>query len=191
MEKIKKISLLLVVLIIGSICVSTKIYAAVACTGTLSASSNIEPGNEITVEIGVSNISGDKGIMSVEGKVTYDSNVLKIKETKSIGNWALSFNSNNGKFYADRNGTTASEIYTKNNETIFRITFETSKSYTGDTTINLTNFVGSDGSEDGNITSASKRISIKKNEEQGGNQGGNQGGSQGGNEGGNQGRKWH
>jgi len=186
MEKIKKISLFLALIIIVSMCFQMNIYAATTCSGTLSSSSSsVEPGSEITMEIGVANISGDKGITSVEGKVTYDSSAFKIKETKSVGNWALTFNSNTGRFYADRNGTTVEEVYTKSNQTIFTITFEANNNYTGDATVNLTNFVASDGSADGNTTSASKRISVKKNEEQGGNQGG----SQGGNEGGNQGRK--
>ena len=185
MEKIKKISLFLVLVLILSICFYTKTYAALSCSVSMSASSNeVTEGNEFTVSIGVNNIQGDKGVIIYGGTVEYDKNVLTCTGKSGAGEWAPSFNKENGKFVADRDNG-----FAKSNETVLKLTFKVNDGASGSTTITVKDALASDGTEDKSAGTAKTTISIKakdngnkdEDKDQGTNQGGNQGGSTSGN----------
>ena len=182
MEKIKKISLFLVLVLILSICFYTKTYAALSCSVSMSASSNeVTEGNEFTVSIGVNNIQSDKGVIIYGGTVEYDKNILTCTGKSGAGEWAPSFNKENGKFVADRDNG-----FAKTGETVLKLTFKVKEGASGSTSITVKDALASDGIEDKSAGTAKTTINIKSkdsgNKDEGENQGGNsnQGGSNSG-----------
>lgn len=187
MENLKRVSVILLVTLLLCMCFQFKVYAAISCSPTISGTSEVEQGAEFTVDIGVGNINGDYGVVTVGGYLEYDKSALTLKKSSSIDGWSRALNTENGKFTADREGTSSSDIYAKSNEGIIRVTFVANEGYTGNTAIKVNGFVGSDGRGDSSTSSSSKTITVKAKSQDNGNQGGNEGGSQGGNNSGSQG----
>lgn len=67
----------------------------------------VEPGEEVTVEIKLSDIDmGEKGINVVEGKLEYDKNFLEMQKFEDNNEWRIIYNSGEGelkgKFLIDK-----------------------------------------------------------------------------------------
>ena len=83
MKSLKILSLVLVLMLILCMGIPTKIYAVISCNPTINLSkTNITQGDEITIQIGVGNISGDYGVIAVGGTLEYNSEVLTITSVK-------------------------------------------------------------------------------------------------------------
>lgn len=183
MERIKKISWILVLVLVLSINFLPETYAKISCKTSMTCSAEVKQGEELEVTIGVANIQGDNGVIIFGGTVEYDKNVLTYIGKSGEGNWSVSYNNSNGKFVADRD-----EGFATSNETVLKLKFKVNDNATGSTTIAVKNAAVSDAKEDKDTGGASKTISIKaketdkdNNQNQGGNS--NQGGSQGSNQG--------
>ena len=175
MEKIKKISLILVVLL--TICLYQKTYATLSCNPSITSTLEVTEGEEFEVSIGINNIQGDRGVLIFGGTVEYDRKVLTCVEQNGEKNWSLSYNDANGKFVADRNNGFATS-----NETVLKLKFKVNENATGKTTITVKETAVSNAKELIDTGVVSKTISIEDKEDEDENQGGNENqGSQGGN----------
>lgn len=99
MEKIKRISVILLIVLMFSMCFQLKVYAAVSCSPTITGTGEVEQGSEFTIDIGVGNISGEYGVVTVAGFLQYDKNALTLKKTSSIEGWSRALNTENRKVY--------------------------------------------------------------------------------------------
>lgn len=181
MEKIKKISMILMLILILSIGFKHETYARIDCITNVTTSLEVKQGEELKVTIGISNIQGENGVLILGGRIEYDKNVLTLTERNAEGAWSLSYNKSNGKFVADRN-----DGFAKTNENVFTLTFKVNENANGNTTITVKDTAVSDANEEKTIGGTSKTVTIKakntNNPSEGNNQGGNQGGN--GNQGG-------
>ena len=173
MKKIITISLIMLVLV----STLTNIHAA-SCTVTLQPSNGkVESNKEFTVDVNLSNIQDEKGMITFTARLEYDHTNLTFKKIEGQNGWNPAYNEENGKIAAERAGG-----YTKDNETVFTVTFLANGAVNANPNITLTDIVFSNGTEDIDVTIASTTITIIEVENQGGNQGENQGGNQGGNQ---------
>lgn len=72
---------------------------------------SLSKGEEFTLDIYVSNIDLDQGIMSVSGKISYNSKVLEpiTSNDTTYNGWTISWNTSNGVILIDRGNGTSSE----------------------------------------------------------------------------------
>lgn len=178
MKKVIKISAVLLILF----SVLTSVYAA-SCTITVQPSnSKVETNKEFSVDVVLSNIQDEKGMITFTARLEYDYTNLTFKKIEGQNGWNPAYNEENGKIAAER-----ADGYTKSDETVFRVTFLANGAVNETPKITLTDIVFSNGKEDIDVVAASTTVTIIDSDsgDQGGDQGGNQGGDQGGNQGGN------
>ncbi len=180
MKKVIKIGAVLLIML----SILTNAYAA-SCTITVQPSnSKVETNKEFSVDVVLSNIQDEKGMITFTARLEYDHTNLTFKKIEGQNGWNPAYNEENGKIAAERAGG-----YTKSDETVFRVTFLANGAVNETPKITLTDIVFSNGKEDIDVTAASTTVTIIDSDSgnQGGNQGGNEGGNQGGNQGGNEG----
>lgn len=161
MKKIITISLIMLVLV----STLTNIYAA-SCTVTLQPSNGkVESNKEFTVDVNLSNIQDEKGMITFTARLEYDHTNLTFKKIEGQNGWNPAYNEENGKIAAERAGG-----YTKDNETVFTVTFLANGAVNANPNITLTDIVFSNGTEDIDVTTDSTTITIIESGNQGGNQ---------------------
>ncbi len=155
MKKIVKISLVLLV-VIGIV---TNVYAS-SCNVSLQPSkSEVKQNEEFVVDVVLSNIQDDKGMITLTATLDYDRNNLTFVKIDGQNSWKPSYNEENGKIAAERNE------YTKNNETIFKITFKVKEKSQQSVGITLKDIIFSNGDQDIDVTNATTTLLLANNEE--------------------------
>ena len=151
----KKVSLILIVLtlfyMIGNV------YAATTCNINISTTkTEYSKNEEIAVQVNISNIQSEKGIIAFGATLEYDKDSLTLEKIEGQNGWSNpSLNSGNGKFAMDRSeGTT-------NNETILKITFKVKEEAKQNLSINLKDITVADGTAPINISDTKANITIK------------------------------
>lgn len=157
----KLISASLVVLLI-LICLTTSVYAAPECNVSIvSAKSEFEKGEEFTLDVNISEIKSERGIIALQGTLDYDKDSLELKKMEGQNNWVtpvkdVSYNEQNGKLVMDKNGLA------KNDETILKITFKVKENAKKDLTVSLKDISISDVTTPLEIPVVSKNITVKE-----------------------------
>lgn len=180
MNKIKKINVVLIMIVLIICMFANKAYAELNCNVVLSTSNNKVTYNEtFNVYISISNLQTTKGIVAIGANLSYDTDSLSLVDIKGENSWSDPFyNSLNGKITSFKNKLSTS------NENVFKITFEVNEKGKARNSawVKISNFEISDGDEEKNCGGNSINIAIGEldngNSEENNNQGGN---SQGGN----------
>lgn len=165
MKKVEKIILLVLV---ATICMASSVYAALSCNITLEAEKKeLSKNEEFVVDVKISNIQSDRGIISLGATLEYDKDSLELVKMEGQNNWetpqaGFSYNENNGKIVITRNG------FVKDTENILKLTFKMKEGAKESSTITLKDITVADGNEPANVNSASVSVSLKKD-----NSGGN------------------
>ena len=110
MKKIIKISAILLMML----SIITNVYAASYDITLKPLNSKVEINKEVTVDVVLSNIKDEKGMITFTARLEYDSKNLTFKSIEGQNGWNPSFNKENGKIAAERAGG-----YTKADETVF------------------------------------------------------------------------
>lgn len=99
----KKIIVLSLILLI-TISMVINVYATSTFEMSLQSSKNeVSKGEEFTVDVKLSNIQMDKGLIALGGKIEYDRDSLELVKLEGESKWARpSYNEDNGKFATDR-----------------------------------------------------------------------------------------
>lgn len=179
----KIISIFVIVLIV--ICMANNTIAAMQCNIVLSPedTSEITTNDEFKVDVKVSDISSEIGLVTFGAKLEYDRNSLKLEKIEGVGDYSdPAYNDKNGKILIERNPT-------NHNATMFTLTFKVLN--TDNVTINLKDITMSDGTGLGKVEAQTYTPQIKAEvsptptpsitptpkptENPGNNQGGNQG----------------
>ena len=169
MKKIISMALILLV----AISIVGNVYAA-SCKVTLSTpKTELSKGDKFDVDVTVSDIDSEKGVMALLATLEYDKDSLNLVEMKQQNNWAKpEYNEANGKFVMEKGD------YVKNKETVLKITFEVKSESKADTKVTLKDISTSDATED--IKSENSSISLKVvGASSGGNGSGNGSGNSG------------
>ena len=152
-RKIITLSLILVIVTLVS-----NVYAVSKCKVDLKTDkSEFNKNDEFTVNVNLSDIQDEKGIIAVGGTLEYDKNSLELVKMEAQGKWTKpSYNEANRKFVTDRDNS-----YATKDETLFKITFKVKEESKKDITITLKDISASNGKEDIKTDNVSKAITIK------------------------------
>lgn len=178
------VKIILIVLVIMSLC--TTVQAVGNCKIDLQpVKVEVKKGDEVAINVNISNIKAEKGIIAMTATMEYDKNSFEFVKVEGKKWTTPFFNEENGKLAVDCND------YTISDETMFEIVFKVKETNAIKKTITIKDIVLSNGIEDINTTNASTTISVRNDsvtpvppdtdnpdENQGGNQGGNQSNNQ-------------
>lgn len=157
MKKVVSLTLILITLN----CMIGNVYAAFNCEINLQTNkTEFSKNEEIIVDVNISNIQSDRGVISLGATLEYDKDSLTLVKMEGRNGWetpaeGASYNSENGAIAITRSGLG------KSNETVFRITFKTTDASKKNLTITLKDITVADGTQPVKITAISKNITIK------------------------------
>lgn len=157
MRKIIKISLILLM----AICITGSVYAASSCNISMKTTkTEYSKGDTVTIDVNISDIKSNRGIISFGGTLEYDKDSLSLEKMEGLNGWETpidgsSYNKANGKFAITRSGLG------KKNETILRLKFKVKNANKTSLTITLKNMTLADGSAPIKVNAVSKKITIK------------------------------
>lgn len=155
----KKVIVFSLSLIFGIMFLITNVYAASSYKVSLNTAKNeFDKNEEVVVNVAISNIQVEKGFIAVGATLEYDKDSLEFVKTSGGDNWSNpSYNENNGKLATDRNDLS------KNDETMFSITFKVKEGSKANPTITLKNIEASGGSDTGDVKTddVTKTITVK------------------------------
>lgn len=155
----KKIILMSLILVIA-ICIMGNVYAALSCNINLQSNkTKLNKNEEFVVDVKISNIQSDRGIIALEATLEYDKNSLELLKMEGKNGWetpvdGATYNSANGKIAIDRSGLG------KNNETVFTITFKVKNTSKQNLVIALKDIIVADGTKPVDIMQANQNITV-------------------------------
>lgn len=162
MKRIVKLSLIL----LATMCIMGNVYATINCNvNIVTAKTEYSENEEFTVDVNLTNIQSEEGVIALGGTLEYDKESLTLEKMEGKNGWSNpSYNEANGKFVMDRDSATTSD------ETIFTITFKVKENSKENLEIALKNITVSDGEESNKIELVNKAITIKNVEQDPGQQ---------------------
>jgi hypothetical protein len=154
----KKIANLSIILLIVIAMMGNVAYAALECSISMHTDKEVLSKNdEFVVNVNISNIQSEKGIIAFGANLEYDEDSLTLVKMVAGDNWsAPSYNETTGKFVMDRDSVST------NDETVLKITFKINKDSKTSANIVLKDISISDGTIPvKEISSITKNILIK------------------------------
>lgn len=154
----KIISLTLSILL--TICLVNIVYADSLCKVDLQVSkSKLSKNEEFSVNVVLSNIQDEKGIMGFSAVLEYDKNSLEYVKIEEQDGWeSASYNENNGKIAILRNQT-----FAKTDQTIFKIIFKANVENKDKVEIYLRDVRTTNGSEESKLGILKNTVTINTN----------------------------
>lgn len=158
----KKIAKLSIIILLMMFVLTVNVYAKLNCNINMqSEREDVKQEQEITINVKLSNIESERGIIAIEAILEYDKDCLTLSKMEGQNSWhtpieGLSYNTSNGKLVIDKEGLA------KSDETILKITFKANKTRKKSTTVSLRNIVVADGTAPAKIANVSKNITIKE-----------------------------
>ncbi len=154
----KKISIVLLAVIVLTMTLAVPVHAAGFAIGLTPSKKIVTVGSTFTVGVEVNNLNaGAEGIMGFIGELQYNNNILETVTTDDItgsNGWSVSFNNQSNKILASSNK------YITDDGEVAKITFKVKADATlGDTSIKIVNAKVSSGSS-GDISGIDKELKI-------------------------------
>lgn len=159
MKKLAKLTLMLLI-VIYIICTMGNVYAQLNCNLEIETSEiTFYKNDEFSVDINLSNIQTEQGVISLGATLEYDNESLEIVKIEGKNGWetptdGTSYNSKNGKIAITRSG------FCKDDETVFTITFKVKEESKKNLIIILRNITVADGTKPVKIQIEYKNITI-------------------------------
>lgn len=158
MKKIVKLSIIMLVI---TICMVGNTYAALSCEVNMKANkTEISKNDEFTVDVDVSSIQSERGIISLGATLEYDKSSLELVKMEGKNTWetpadGISYNSQNGKIAITRGGLGTE------NETVFTITFKAKETSKKNLVVTLKDITVADGTMPAKIERTYQNITVK------------------------------
>lgn len=158
MKKILSLVLLLIIMM----SIAGTVNAAFTCNVSMQMEkAEFKKGDEFTVDINISNIQSERGVISLGATLEYDKDSLTLVKMEGQNGWETpavgsSYNENNGKIAITRSGLG------KNDETIFKITFKVKEETKKNLLITLRNISLADGTSPLSVKQVYKNITIQE-----------------------------
>ncbi len=162
MKKIQKLSIIMLLMIIV---LNVYVYAKPNCNVNMKTQkTEIDKNEEFTVEVEISNIQSERGIIAIEATLEYDKESITLVKMEGQNDWStpikdLSYNETNGKLVIDKRGLA------KSDETILKLVFKTKEISKENVMIALKDITIADGTEPSTVANAYKNITIKAENE--------------------------
>lgn len=154
MKKIVSLILLMI------ICITTTVYATTNCKASLqTAKSEYSKGDEFTVDVNITDLKSDRGIISFGATLDYDTSCLTFVKMEGKNGWSTpSYNKDSKILVSDGSSLM------KNDGTIFTITFKVNEAASkSSAVISLKDVSVGDGGNSGatKVNETTKNINIK------------------------------
>lgn len=146
--------------ILLTICLASTVYATSSCKVSLKTSkTNLIKGEEVSVNVVLSNIQDKKGIIGLSAVLEYDEDSLEYVEIEEQEGWEkASYNKKNGIIAILRE-----ETYATSNQTVFKIIFKARVKNKEKTEIILKDVRTSNGDKDIKLGDLKSIVTIKTN----------------------------
>lgn len=160
MKNIVRLSIVLILMTCMVILTGSNVYAALTCSVDMNIAKTEYSKNEIfTVDVNISNISTDRGVIAFGATLEYDKDSLTLERMEGLNGWETpmaggSYNEDNGIMAITRGAVG------KNDETILRLTFKVKENAKTNAKVTLKDVSVSDGTL-ARIATISKEITIK------------------------------
>lgn len=158
----KRIAKLSIIMLLMMVCLTVNVYAKPNCTINMATNqTEVSKGKEFTIDVNLSNIQSERGIIAIEATLEYEKDCLTLSKMEGQNGWDtpikdLSYNESNGKLVIDKKGLA------KNDETILKITFVVNDTNKKNTTVSLKNIIVADGTAPATISNALTNVTIKE-----------------------------
>lgn len=130
------------------------VYASSCKVSLSTAKTTLSKGDEFVVDVTLSDIDAENGIIALIATLEYDKDSLDFVEMKSQNNWSRpEYNKDNGKFVMEKGD------YVKEKENILKITFKVKETSKENLEITLKDIVSSNAKED--IKSVDSSLALK------------------------------
>lgn len=155
-----KKTLLFSLIVVIAICIMGNVYGALVCNiGVQASKTEISKNEEFTVNVNISNIQSERGIISMGGTLEYDKDSLELIKIEGKNGWETptngsSYNEANGKIAITRSGLG------KNAETIFTITFKVKETSKQNLMVGMRDISVADGTKPVKIAQAYQNITV-------------------------------
>lgn len=162
MKKIAKFSIIMLLMIIG---LKVNVYAKPNCNVNIQINkTEINKNEEFTVEVKISNIQSERGIIALEGILEYDKESITLIKMEGQNDWStpikdLSYNESNGKLVIDKKGLA------KGDETILKLVFKANETSKKNNIIILKDITIADGILPSTVVNTYKYITVKEGTE--------------------------
>lgn len=147
-------------ILILTVCMMGNVYGAFSCEMNMKTSkTQVSKNDEFTIDVNIANIQSERGVISFGGTLEYDKDSLTLVKMEGQNGWETpsngsAFNEENGKIGITRNGVG------KNNETVFKMTFQVKEASKSNLVVSLKDMVISDGTVPFKISNASETITL-------------------------------
>lgn len=155
-----KKTLVFSLIVMITICIMGSVYAALSCNiGIQSNKTEVKKGEQFTININVSNIQSERGIISMGGTLEYDKDSLELIDMEGKNGWekptsGSTYNPANGKIAITRSGLG------KNAETIFSVTFKVKENSKQNLIVGMKDISVADGTQPVKIAQAYQNITV-------------------------------
>lgn len=155
-----KKTLLFSLIVIITICIMGSVYAASSCNiGVQTSKKEVKKNEEFTVNVNISNIQSERGIISMAGTLEYDKDSLELVKMEGKNDWETpangsSYNASNGKIVITRNGLS------KKDETMFTITFKVKETSKQNLIVGMKDISVADGTQPIKIAQSYQNITV-------------------------------
>lgn len=160
MKKSVKLSIVLILMACILMLAGSNAYAALTCNVDMNIAKTEYSKNEIfTVDVNISNISTDRGVIAFGATLEYDKDSLTLERMEGLNGWETpmaggSYNEDNGKIAITRGALG------NNAETILRLTFKVKEDAKTNSYVELKDISVSDGTL-ARISTIRKEITVK------------------------------
>lgn len=142
------------------ICIMGNVYATFSCNMGMQASKvEVAKNSEFTVDVNISNIESERGVIALGGKIEYDKESLELVKIEGKNGWetpteGVTYNSQTGDIAINRN------TVGKETETVFQMTFKVKEASKQNLVISLKNVTVSDGTVPVSINIINQNITV-------------------------------
>lgn len=164
MKKVLKLGLSLLII---SMVMTVNVYAVSGNVTMQSTKTEVEKDEEFTVDISLSNLQSNTGVIAFSGTLEYEKNILTLVKMEGQNGWetpteGVTYNSENGEIVITRNAQG------KNDEVIFKITFKVKDNSKNSTSVVLRNAMVADGKTTPlKVETVQKNVTIKQSSSSG------------------------
>lgn len=162
MKKTVKLSIVLIMALCVIMMLGSNVYAALSCKVDMKISkTEYVKNDEFTVNVDISNITSEKGVIAFGATLEYDKDSLTLVKMEGQNGWETplaggSYNEDTGIIAITRGALG------KNDETVLKLTFKVKDSAKEKATIKLREVSVADGTELANVEAMNKEITIKE-----------------------------
>ena len=123
-------------ILILTVCIMGNVYGAFSCQINMEApKTQVSKNDEFTVDVKITNIQSEKGVISFGGTLEYDKDSLTVISTEGQNGWKMTYNDAEGIMLIEHDNLI------KDNGPLFKVTFKIKENSKPNVTIKLKDII--------------------------------------------------